>query len=133
MPKQYGVEYPERPLMAVVSDLLNIPHFTTSNGGTVRSDFLQAVLVALSGEPAGRNKDELIAACVEAATRRPFDPRYLSPRGTVTNAALQLIVDGVTEHGLSASPAKDPRSSPDLADVIGEFDPGDIVDERTRL
>ena len=41
------MHYPERQLMAVISDLLGIPHFTTSNGSTVRADFLQAVAARL--------------------------------------------------------------------------------------
>ncbi len=95
MAKQYGVEYPERPLMAVLSDLLAIPHFTTSRGSTVRSDFLVTVLEALGGDPTGRDKDGLIRACVETATG-DFDERFWSPGGTVTNEALQAIIDGVS-------------------------------------
>ncbi|WP_155378796.1 hypothetical protein [Cellulomonas sp. JZ18] len=56
MAKEYGVEYPERALMAVLSDLLGIPHFTTSRGSTVRSDFLKAVLVALGESPKARTR-----------------------------------------------------------------------------
>lgn len=121
--------------MAVLSDLLGIPHFTTSRGSTVRRDFLEAVLVELGGAPGGRDKDDLIAACVEAATRRPFDERLWSPGGTVTNEVLQAIVDGVTEHGVEG------RLPPGLLRPVNElaaeveapqFDPTDVTDERSH-
>lgn len=47
--------------MAVLSDLLGIRHFTTSNGSTVRSDFLRAVAVRLGvPEPERLKKDPLL-------------------------------------------------------------------------
>jgi putative restriction endonuclease len=119
--------------MAVISDLLGIPHFTTSRGSTVRSDFLVAVLVALGGSPTGLNKDELMLACVAAATRTSPEPDLVSPGGTITNRALQIIIDGITEHGI---PGKLPshrveRVSSDLP-VEFEFDPTGLADERER-
>lgn len=135
MSKKYGIEYPERPLMAVLSDLLGIPHFTTSNGGTVRSDFLQAVLTELKGDPARLNKDGLIKACLVAATRRPYNPAVLSAGDTVTNEALQQMVDGIAIHGVPGR--LDPISVLDLVTPaieieIEEFDPTLIGDERDR-
>lgn len=100
MAKVYGIEYPERPLMAVLSDLLGIAHFTTSNGSTVRRDFLEAVAARLD-VPAPdtiATKDAVLAACVEAATRLPMDSTLFSPGGTVTDRALQVIIDGVLEN-----------------------------------
>jgi hypothetical protein len=128
MAKQYGVEYPERPLMAVLSDLLGIPHFTTSRGGTVRSDFLWAVLVALGGEPSGLNKDQLIEASVRAATG-DFDRALLSPGGTVTNEALQAIIDGVNARRAHPEPTR-----PVLDVTWGEvdYDPDQTADLRRR-
>jgi hypothetical protein len=125
--KQYGIEYPERPLMAVLSDLLAIPHFTTSNGGTVRSDFLQAVLVALGGDPSGLDKDRLIEACVHAATGS-FDRDLLSPGGTVTNEALQRIIDGVNARRARPEPEQ-PVLDPAWADPV-EYDPDETADLR---
>jgi hypothetical protein len=103
----YGVEFPERPLMAVLSDLLGIPHFTTSRGATVRTDFLMSVASALSLDgavPPGR-KDDVLRFCVEQATHRPMDPSLLSPGATVTNEALQAIIDGVMWNGVHGRPA----------------------------
>lgn len=117
--------------MAVLSDMLGIEHFTTSNGGTVRSDFLARVLERLGGSASGKRKEELIAACVEAATRRPFDASLLSPGGTVTNTVLQAIVDGVTVNGLGTAPPSPITPTEELA-IVTEFVPDDVMDERTR-
>lgn len=134
MAKAYGEHYPERPLMAVLSDLLGIPHFSTSNGGTVRSDFLQAVLRALGGNVAAAdNKDKLLVACVEEATRAPFDPALRSPGDTITNEALQVMIDGIAFHGIPGR--LDPVPLPDLLfpePEADEFDPDLIGDERDR-
>ena len=134
MAKNYGLEYPERPLMAVISDLLGIEHFTTSNGGTVRSDFLEAVLLELGGDPGGFTKDGLIKACVEAATRESFDEGLWSPGSTVTNEALQAMIDGITAHGVHG------RLEPGFPAIQlleglehAVFDPGDIRDARDRI
>jgi len=45
-------------------------------------------------------KDPLLRACVEAATRAPMDSTLFSPGGTVTNRALQTILDGLVDNGL---------------------------------
>jgi hypothetical protein len=127
--KNYGVEYPERPLMAVLSDLLSIPHFTTSNGGTVRSDFLRAVLVALGGDPRGLDKNGLIKACVEASGM-PFVEALWSPGGTVTNEALQVMVDGISAGrpgAIEDNPVVDVGWPADV-----EFDPHELADTRRR-
>ena len=134
--KEYGVEYPERPLMSVISDLLGIPHFTTSRGSTVRSDFLRAVAGAL-GIPASRAeellKDELLAAVVEAATREPMDPTLFSPGGTVTDRALQRIIDGLILHGTPGRlPAVVPDDDEPEALELNDFDPAGLQDERDR-
>lgn len=134
--KEYGVEYPERPLMSVISDLLGIPHFTTSRGSTVRSDFLRAVAEAIGIPPArseGLLKDELLAAVVEAATGEPMDPSLYSPGGTVTDRALQRIIDGLI---LRRAPGRLPAVAPPEDDAVipelEEFDPADLHDERDR-
>ncbi|WP_336921514.1 HNH endonuclease [Aquipuribacter sp. SD81] len=137
MAREYGVEYPERPLMAVLSDLLGIRHFSTSNGGTVRSDFLGAVLEALAGDARTVvGKDALLVACIEAATRQDFDPRLRSPGDTVTNAALQAMVDGILEHGVpgrldARGPVDNPTEGSDVEAGV-TFDPGLVGDQRDR-
>jgi hypothetical protein len=135
MPKNRGADYPERHRMAVLSDLLGIPHHSTSRGGTVRRDFLEAVLGALGGRPASKDKDELIAACVEAATGLPFEDRLLSAGGTVTNDALQAMIDGILGQGLADHfpPSVDPPEvSPGQDGGVEPFRPGLVGDDRRR-
>jgi hypothetical protein len=112
--------------MSVLSDLLGVPHFTTARGSTVRKDFLDAVARALGLQPDGLRKDQVLAACVRAATRRPMPAELYSRGGTVTNQALQAIVDGVIEHGHPA--AAEVAAAP----AEPAFDPGLVVDERDR-
>lgn len=86
--------------MATLSDLLGIPHFTTSRGSTVRRDFLEAVCMALGVDEslvAEVDKDGVLRLAVEAATGRRMPDSLLSPGATVTNDALQAIISGVTE------------------------------------
>lgn len=136
MVRSYGMEFPERTLMSVVSDLLGIDHFTTARGSTVRKDFLVAAATALGVcDPDALGKDPLLAAVVEAATRRPMDPALFSAGGTVTDAALQRVIDGLMEHGALGrptplTPAPDPVA--DEVDLAGVFDPETISDERDR-
>lgn len=136
MVRSYGAEFPERTLMSVVSDLLGIDHFTTSAGSTVRKDFLLAVATALGvPDPGSLGKDPLLAAVVQAATRHPMNPALFSTGGTVTDAALQRVIDGLMEHGAPGQPAP-PAPAPDpVADdavLAGVFDPDTVSDERDR-
>lgn len=123
--------------MGVISDLLGIGHFTTSRGATVRRDFLEAVGTAL-GIPretvaALPIKDDVLAAVVEAATREPMNPDLVSPGGTVTNEALQVIIDGITRHGVSGRPTMPDVETQllDEAAALG-FNIEDLKDERDR-
>lgn len=126
--------------MSVISDLLGIRHYTTSRGSTVRRDFLTAVAEALGVSSAtlqGAGKDDVLSLAVEAATRQPMDPSLLSPGGTVTNRALQVIIDGIVQHGVPGRPAPPDVESRDLAadDVLEAelgFDPSEIKDARDR-
>ncbi|TRW46368.1 HNH endonuclease [Georgenia yuyongxinii] len=135
MSKNFGIEFPERPLMGTLSDLLGIPHFTTSRGSTVRTDFLRAVALALGVQEAslsGVVKDDVLALVVEAATERPMDPELVSPGGTVTNKALQAIIDGVTEHGVPGRLAGSQRPEMEVGETTDGFDPVGLSDERDR-
>jgi hypothetical protein len=128
VPKRFGEEFPERELMSVLSDLLAIPHFTTARGSTVRKDFLDAVAGALGVDGADRLlKDQVLAAAVEAATQHPMPDDLYSPGGTVTNQALQAIVDGVIRNGRPGGPA--PAAVEEAAPA---FDPALVTDERDR-
>jgi hypothetical protein len=137
MAKTYGVPFPERHLMSVLSELLGIEHFTTSRGSTVRRDFLEAVArrLGVSGPDTLATKDDVLAAAVEAATKLDMDPDLFSPGMTVTDKALQRIIDGVVENwtlgpggddnadgapkfdmdqiGLSVFPVPDPGAPPE--------------------
>lgn len=132
MVRQYGNEFPERPLMATVSDLLGIPHFTTGRGSTVRKDFLVAVGHALGvRDPEGYDKEGLIREVWESATRSEMPADRLSAGGTVTNLVLQEISDGILRFGvpgrLESSPEPDPE--PETGE---EFDPSTMGDTRDR-
>lgn len=124
--------------MSVISDLLRIQHFTTASGSTVRTDFLEAVGRALGirdTSMAGILKDELLARVIETATHAPMDPALFSPGATVTNRALQTIIDGLIEHGVPGSPDTPDVERRDLAgdDVADlEFNPAEVRDERDR-
>jgi putative restriction endonuclease len=122
--------------MSVISDLLGVEHFTTARGSTVRKDFLEAVAAPLGvTSPEERGKDSLLGAVIEAATHRPMDPALFSTGGTVTDAALQRIIDGLMEHGSPGRPSPTPDEHDRLAsedDLEGIFDPATISDERDR-
>ncbi len=129
MARRFGEEFPERELMSVLSDLLGVPHFTTARGSTVRRDFLDAVAHALGVvSTVGLRKDEVLRACVEAATRQPMPPALLSRGATVTNRALQAVVDGVVQHGRPGNSLRTASKAPEPSG----FDPADVTDERDR-
>lgn len=138
-------EFPERELMRVISDLLGIPHFTTSRGGSVRRDFLVAVAVALGADvSASMDKDAVLLACIRAATGAEPPPGIMSVGGTVTNRALQSIVDGITANGVDGAgpisaavdvlnPDDDLEDEGDaVADLLVSADLDNLEDERRR-
>lgn len=128
MPRVYGKEFPERQLMAVISDLLKIPHFTTARGGTVRADFLHAVAEALGVEGHDAlKKDPLLAACFEAATGGPMEDAFLSRGTTVKNETLQAIIDGIIRTRIAP---RDTELGPLV--VLDDFGPVDLTDRRDR-
>lgn len=137
MARNYGQQYPERPLMSTISDLLDIPHFSTSNGGTVRSDFLEAVAAALSvQDPTAGDKDAKIRRMWEAAQGMPMPDDRLSTGGTVTNTVLQEVVDGIMHRGLGAvaGPVDLVHGEEVRMEVGNAFDPKSVTDtRRTRV
>ena len=117
---------PERATMSTLSDLLGIPHFTTSRGSTVRRDFLEAVVCALGAHPSdltGRDKDGILALAWELSRHEPAPPEAFSRGGTVKNTTLQAIINGIIYNGLS--PVLDE------APATGKFH--EIDDERRRM
>lgn len=121
--------------MATISDLLQIPHFSTSNGGTVRSDFLHAAASALGVvDVLGMSKGEAIKALWEAAQHREMPESKLSPGGTVTNEVLQDVIDGILANGVPGAEGAE-RGTPGepealCAGDLPEFDPTDLEDAR---
>lgn len=122
---------PERAAMSTLSDLLGIPHFTTSSGGTVRRDFIKAVARALGatdvdfihapesarpGRP--KNKDEVLALAWELARREPFPAERVSVGETITNDHLEAIIEGVMHYGLG--PVLDPEQPSGFHDLEDE-------------
>jgi hypothetical protein len=125
MARQYGEEYAERPLMSTLSDLLGIPHFTTSRGSTVRTDFLLAMAHAMGVViPHGARKDDVLRLVWEQANRVRMPSDRLSPGGTVTNNVLQEIIDGILQHGIVGTVPSE--SSEDRNDLVS------LQDERKR-
>lgn len=123
--------------MSLISDILGIDHFTTSNGSTVRRDFLDAVAARL-GVPERDlrryRKDEVLQRAIEQATAEPMDPSLLSPGGTVTNRALQVLLDGLLINGVAGrlEPAADREDDIEQFLDADAFDPVLLRDERDR-
>lgn len=123
--------------MSVISDILGIDHFTTSNGSTVRRDFLDAVARRL-GVPEQSlrecRKDQVLQLAIEKATAEPMDPSLLSPGGTVTNRALQVLLDGLLIHGVAGRLEPAGAREDDIEQILAEdaFDPVLLRDERDR-
>lgn len=133
MSKAYGEHYPERPFMSTISDLLGIPHFSTSNGGTVRSDFLEAALSGLGvSDPRVGTKEDKIRRLWEVANQSKMPNGRLSRGGTVTNIVLGEIIGGIINNGLNATGVD--RDCPDVPDDLdaGYFDPTGVEDTRER-
>lgn len=123
--------------MSVISDILGIDHFTTSNGSTVRRDFLDAVARRL-GVPEqdllNSRKDDVLRLAIEKATAEPMDPSLLSPGGTVTNRALQVLLDGLLINGVAGRLEPSAVRDDDIGQILAEdaFDPVLLRDERDR-
>jgi putative restriction endonuclease len=122
--------------MSVLSDLLGIDHFTTARGSTVRRDFLEAVGVGLGLDEgqlqALTTKDDVLATVVETATRQPMRVDLFSPGATVTNRTLQVIIDGVLDHGVPGQPEISRPEPQPLVEELPPFDPETVSDERDR-
>lgn len=125
--------------MMVLSDLLGVEHFLTSEGGSVMRDFLEAVALGLGATPekvkSMKKKDDIITWAVETVTGGPMDKGLLSEGGTVTNPAIQAIIDGVLVNGVPGQP-KPPQVEPNpVAEEGAEadfFDPALVKDARDK-
>lgn len=129
-PRIYGVEYPERPLMAVISDLLGIDHFPTSNGSTVPKAFLAAAAGALGVHDPNATKDELLAILWEHTNATTMPDGHYSNGGTVKNDVLQEIVDGIITHRLAGITDNEVEAAERDLDTYPDLD--DPEDNRRR-
>ncbi|MGC5583395.1 HNH endonuclease [Ornithinimicrobium sp. W1665] len=126
-------EFPERPLMATLSDLLGIPHFTTSRGSTVRRDFLESVAGALGVPQDVSTKDGLIRLiweCAHPGQRMPED--RLARGGTVTNRVLQEITDGLSDRVDPSGRLDQSTLDLDLQVEVQDWTPEGLEDTRSR-
>ena len=129
--------------MAILSDLLGFRHFTCARGGTVERDFLDELLRALGGDPTTlRTKDQVLLAAVHLVTgEAPDAGEVLSAGGTVTNSALDTIIDGVmrtrgmtgpSSTGGTAARVAANLAAADREDAEQAYDALDLSDERKR-
>lgn len=106
-------EFPERPHMSTLSDLLGIQHFSTSRGSTVRRDFLEAVAFALGAtgaDIASLSKDQVLNLIWVQVWGEDMPDELYSNGATVTNEALAGIVEGVIKFELGPILGDDPSA-----------------------
>lgn len=129
--------------MFILSELLQFPHHDCSAGSTVEKPFLIDLAKALGvHNPESLNKDPLLGECYTAATgkvsRDLGEPGSIySPGTTVTDPALQEIIDGVRQNGLAVVSEEDGAPAVRIALAEAEidpeadpFDPLNLSDER---
>lgn len=123
-PRIYGVEYPERELMFTISQLLDIPHFPTANGSTVKKEFLAEAAKALGIFDPEATKNELLAALWEHTNDGRMPMGHYSPGSTVKNEVLDEIASGIVAKRLGSvteemveEASEDWAERPDLDDT----------------
>jgi hypothetical protein len=127
--KGEGIREPERPRMVILSEILQFPHHTCSRGSTVEKPFLADLATALGvTNPNGYNKDPLLGACYTAATGKVSPPlgepgSIYSEGTTVTDDALQQIIDGVRAKGMVLVSETDGAPAVRIALALAEIDP----------
>lgn len=128
-PKGHGVREPERPRMAILSDMLQFKHHTCARGSTVEKPFLIDLAVALGIPNPGRyKKDDLLGLIYRKTTGRVSPPlghpRSIYSAGTtVTDKALQAIIDGVRRRGLAKVSLVDGAPATRIAIAQAEVSP----------
>lgn len=100
-PKGTGVREPERPRMAMLSELLQAPHHTCARGSKVERPFLIDIASRLQVPNAGGlTKYQLLHAMHNRLYGVPMPKEHLSTGSTITDAALQRIINDILDHGL---------------------------------
>jgi hypothetical protein len=95
------VREPERPRMAVISELLQISHHTCARGSKVERAFLREVAVALELPGAAQmTKYQVLDALHQTLHGgSPMPSEYKSTGSTITDEALQTIINGLVRTG----------------------------------
>jgi hypothetical protein len=94
-----GFSEPERPQMAILSELLDFPHHRCARGRTVTKDFVVDLAVALGAKRAQvRTKATAFHTAWELATGSQFDDQLSGD--TITAAHLDVIIDGIDRRSL---------------------------------
>jgi hypothetical protein len=103
IPKGHGSREPERPRMAILSELLRFPHHTTARGSTVERAYLVdlADAVGLTGAAEMTKYQILDAVHGLLFEGAPMPGEYLSTGSTVTDDALQSLINGINRLGLT--------------------------------
>lgn len=119
-----GVREPERPRMAILSEMLQFPHHTCARGSTVERDFLVdlADALGLPGSPS-MTKYQILDAVHSMLHGHPLPDAMKSTGSTVTDQALQAIVDGIRARGLAKVSLTDGGAAARIAVAEAELDP----------
>lgn len=116
-------------LMDLVADTLGFAHLVTSRGSTLKSDFIDAVTLALDPRALGEsNKYRRLQRSLEAVGET-YDPRedsseHAGPKGggTITNKGLRKLLRGLLgAPGTFILNEADHPVSAEYADVHGEY------------
>lgn len=127
-------EKPRGPMIEI-EKLLNLGDFSTSSGGTVRKDFMIAVAEGLGVRlPRQSNGDLERGVTKEVITEwawrkvndGPMPQEALSRGGTITNVALEGILNGIKREGIDRSKTQPTfvadidfgGSTPDLTELV---------------
>lgn len=117
--------------MSTLSDLLGIPHFTTSRGSKVRKDFLLAVANSMGlSVPEGSTKDDVLKLVWEYTNKAEMPLDRFSTGATVTNDVLQEIINGVLANKIAVE-VPDTSAEENVAGTF-EDDLQSLGDDRTR-
>ncbi|MGB8652627.1 MAG: HNH endonuclease [Mycobacteriales bacterium] len=131
--------------MAILSELLAFPHHTTSRGSTVEKPFLVDLAHALEVPAAARLSKYRLLDAVHGLLYdgQPMPTALKSTGSTVTDEALQRLINGVRERGvykvslteggaaarIAVATSEAPPTSEDV-DLGDPFDPLLLEDER---
>lgn len=121
-----GLREPARARMDVLSELLDFQAHDCARGRTVEREFLEDLAVALGEDPTGLpNKDEIISLCIQSVIFGPLQKKQLSTGGTITDSALQAVVDGVLALGRQKVSLRQGAAAARVAVALKQAHPSD--------